>query len=102
MEQITNNWQIKDTSEPTPTLFQLYKKLGERNRAAKTVVERMTKKGTVVALNTVYNVIYGRSSRTDIAEEFLNVAAEMLAHTKDLQARTAALLTSIADEATER
>ena len=65
MEQITNNWQIKDTSEPTPTLFQLYKKLGERNRAAKTVVERMTKKGTVVALNTVYNVIYGRSSRTD-------------------------------------
>lgn len=45
--------KYKDTSEPTPTLFQLYKKLGERNRAAKTVVERLAEKGSVVALNTV-------------------------------------------------
>ena len=44
-----------------------------------------------MAISTVYNVIYGRSSRADITEQFLNVAAEMLAHTKDLQARTAAL-----------
>lgn len=91
MEQITNNRQTKDTNEQTPTLFQVYKRLGERNRAAKKVVERLAEKGTVVAISTVYNVIYGRSSRADITEQFLNVAAEMLAHTKDLQARTAAL-----------
>jgi hypothetical protein len=94
MEQITNNEQLKDNNEQTPTLFQVYKKLGERNRAAKKVVERMAEKGTVVALNTVYNVIYGRSSRADITEEFLNVAAEMLAQAKDLQARAAALAAS--------
>ena len=91
MEQITNNRQTKDTNEQIPTLFQVYKKLGERNRAAKKVVERLAEKGTFVALSTVYNVIYGRSSRADITEQFLNVATEMLAHTKDLQARTAAL-----------
>jgi len=91
MEQITNNRQVKDNSEQPPTLFQVYKKLGERNRAAKTVVERLAAKGVTVAPSTVYNVIYGRSGRADITEEFLNVATEMLAHAKELQARTAAL-----------
>lgn len=94
MQQITNSAPIANHQEPFPTLFQVYKKLGERNRAAKAVVERLAAKGTVVAPSTVYNVIYGRSGRADITEEFLNVAAEMLAHAKDLRTRTAALVSA--------
>ena len=92
MKETANYIASPAKTAPAPTLFQVYKKLGERNRAAKTVVERLAAKGTIVAQSTVYNVIYGRSGRADITEEFLTVAAEMLAQAKDLQARTAALI----------
>ena len=64
---------------------------------------RVAEPGQAAAADPLYRHVSQISDADrDIAEEFLNVAAEMLAHTKDLQARTAALLTSIADEATER
>jgi hypothetical protein len=89
MQDLTN--KIPDSSEEAPTLRAIYDRFGPRNGLAARVVEHLAAGGTAVALSTVFNVIYGRSSHPAITDAFLTVAAAEKERRADVAARTRAL-----------
>ena len=82
---------ILQSSEPVPTLRDLYDRLGPRNGIAARVVAHLAAAGTSVALSTVFNVIYGRSNHAAITDAFLTVVAAEKVRRADVAARTRAL-----------
>lgn len=89
MQKLTKN--IPESSESAPTLRDLYNQMGPRNGLAAHVVEHLSAIGTTVALSTVFNVIYGRSSHPVITDAFLTVVAAEKQRRADVAARTRAL-----------
>ena len=76
---------------PLPTLRDLYDRMGPRTGLAARVVAHLAAAGTTVALSTVFNVIYGRSSHPLITDAFLTVVAAEKQRRADIAARTQAL-----------
>ena len=79
------------SSEPAPTLRDLYDRMGPRNGIAGRVVAHLAAEGVSVAVSTVFNVIYGRSSHAAITDAFLTVVAAEKQRRADVIARTKAL-----------
>lgn len=74
-----------------PTLRDLYVRMGPRNGIAGRVVAHLAAEGISVALSTVFNVIYGRSSHPAVTDAFLTVVAAEKQRRADIAARTKAL-----------
>ena len=89
MQNITTKSPI--SSEKEPTLRDLYDRMGPRNGIAGRVVAQLAAAGTSVAVSTVFNVIYGRSSHPAVTDAFLTVVAAEKQRRADVAARTKAL-----------
>lgn len=74
-----------------PTLRDLYDRMGPRNGMAGRVVVHLAAEGISVAVSTVFNVIYGRSSHPAVTDAFLTVVATEKQRRADVAARTKAL-----------
>ena len=79
------------SSESEPTLRDLYDRMGPRNGIAGRVVAQLAAEGVSVAVSTVFNVIYGRSSHPAVTDAFLTVVAVEKQRRADVAARTKAL-----------
>ena len=79
------------SSDKEPTLRDLYDRMGPRNGIAGRVVAHLAAEGISVAVSTVFNVIYGRSSHAAVTDAFLTVVAAEKQRRADVAARTKAL-----------
>ena len=89
MQDLTTNSPA--TFEKQPTLRDLYDRMGPRNGIPGRVVAHLATQGISVAVSTVFNVIYGRSSHPAITDAFLTVVAAEKQRRADVAARTKAL-----------
>ena len=89
MQDLTTKFPT--SSDKEPTLRDLYDRMGPRNGIAGRVVAHLAAEGISVAISTVFNVIYGRSSHAAITDAFLTVVAAEKQRRADVIARTKAL-----------
>lgn len=93
MKEKATTAQLPEVENAPLTLHDLFKGLGSRTDVIEETMRRLTEngkcsnRGTAYARTTVYNVVLGRSQNVDIAEAFLEVAADDLDRRTRLAAR---------------
>ena len=85
---------MEHNTSATPTLRDIYDRLGPRNQSVKDVLKLLTDRGIKASRAGIYQTIHGRSQRREVVEAFLEVAEAEFTRRRQAGERTRQLAAS--------